>query len=714
MIDPGGSVASGGPSAQDTTGPVKQSDDNWTEILLEACRLVGRSREISISEPTITCSPDNPPEALHSIARGSSFFPRGVKLLGDWYRRDSGPLVGFIGSDRSPVALMPGSGGYDSIDPASGKAHPVDSDFAKQLLPEAFMLYRKLPDEPITSRKLVRFIMPAVTRELWVIAGVGFCAALLGFAFPLMLGHMIDSTIPHASETGIQQIALGLLVVIMAMALFSATRSFALVRLEGRIDSTIQPAIWQRLLSLPLDFFSRFTAGDLAFRSMGINAIRNILTGLTVNSVLSMVFSSVNLLLLFYLDYRLAVVALSILVLQAVYTIPILKRLLNHQIRMYEEQGRNAGEILQLLTGILKLRMAAAEDRAFNIWSRSYRSQKNAAYHAGIINAVVNAMNGFIPIASTMLLWALVIWLPHASLSTGKFLAFMAAFAGLQSAAVQMTMVMSTTLNIIPMYKRLSPILVTMPENPPGKQSPGQLDGHIELRDVSFAYDKHDEDILKGVNLEIKPGEFVAVTGTSGSGKSTMLRLLLGFNRAQTGGVYYDGKEIDCLDILQVRRQIGILIQNGKLMGGALYRCILGARNLGMDAVWEAARAVGLEDEIKALPMGMYTLVPPGGETFSGGQCQRILIAQAIIARPRIIFFDEATSALDNHSQAIVSQSIAKLNVTRLIIAHRLSTIRHADRICVLENGGIVESGTYNELMAKKEAFYRLAQRQLV
>jgi NHLM bacteriocin system ABC transporter ATP-binding protein len=704
----------GEPAERSGAEPSTQPDGGWIGLLAEACRLAGRSRRISVISPTTSCSADHPAEAVCSIGRVSGFFSRPVRLQGEWTRHDSGPLVGFLGDERLPVALIPRPGGYRWIDPRNGAANPLDSRGAEQLLPEAFMLYRKLPEESITPRRFAGFLLPGSARELWAIAGAGFGAALLGFAFPLMLGQMIDSAIPEASHGGIQQIALGLLVVVVSMALFSATRSFALVRFEGRVDSTVQAAIWQRLLSLPVDFFSRFTAGDLAFRSMGINAIRNILTGLTINSLLSLVFSMVNLLLLFYLDYRLAFAALGLLVLQTGYTVPIMRKLLRHQTRMYEQQGRNAGEILQLLTGILKLRMAAAEDRAFGVWSGTYRSQKDAEYRAGLVNVAVSALTGFSPIASTMLLYSLVIWLPHASLSTGHFLAFMAAFGGIQSAVVQMTLVMSTTLDVIPMYRRLSPILITQPENPPGKQAPGTLSGLIALRDVTFAYDQPGRDVLQHLDLEIKPGEFVAVTGTSGSGKSTLLRLLLGFSRTMTGGVYYDGKELDSLDIYEVRRQIGIVVQNGRLMGGELYRCILGERNLGLDAAWEAARAVGLEDEIKALPMGMNTVVPPGGETFSGGQCQRIMIAQAIIAKPRILFFDEATSALDNRSQTIVTESIARLGATRLVIAHRLCTIRQADRICVLENGGIVESGTYDELMEKKSAFYRLAERQLI
>ncbi|RKX63601.1 MAG: hypothetical protein DRP42_07445, partial [Tenericutes bacterium] len=254
---------------------------------MEACRRVGKSRNISIAEPPAPCSAEHPAEAIRLIARCSAFFPRRVKLIGDWYKRDCGKLVGFFGSECLPVSLMPQpSGGYNLIDSRNGTVHPIDPATAKKLLPEAFMLYRILPDKPVSVGKFVRFILPGSSRELWAIAGAGFGSALLSFAFPLMLGMMIDSVIPHAQQSGVYQIALGLLVVVLAMALFSATRSFALVRFEGRIDSTVQAAIWQRLLSLPIDFFSRFTAGDLAFRSMGINAIRNILTGLTINSAM--------------------------------------------------------------------------------------------------------------------------------------------------------------------------------------------------------------------------------------------------------------------------------------------------------------------------------------------------------------------------------------------------------------------------------------------
>jgi ABC-type bacteriocin/lantibiotic exporter with double-glycine peptidase domain len=205
----------------------------------------------------------------------------------------------------------------------------------------------------------------------------------------------------------------------------------------------------------------------------------------------------------------------------------------------------------------------------------------------------------------------------------------------------------------------------------------------------------------------------MAFVGPSGSGKSTLFRLLLGFETPGSGAIYYDGRDLADLDVQAVRRQIGVILQNSRLMTGSIFRNIVGDGTLTLDEAWEAARLAGLEEDLKTMPMGMHTVVSEGGGGLSGGQRQRLLIARAIVRKPRIVLFDEATSALDNRTQAIVSQSLKTLNASRLVIAHRLSTVMHADRICVLDKGSLVEMGSYDDLMAQGGLFRQLAKRQL-
>ena len=216
------------------------------------------------------------------------------------------------------------------------------------------------------------------------------------------------------------------------------------------------------------------------------------------------------------------------------------------------------------------------------------------------------------------------------------------------------------------------------------------------------------------MSLSVRPSESIAIVGPSGSGKSTLLRLLLGFERPNAGTVSYDGQDLATLDIREVRRQIGVVLQNGSVTPGFILDNILGAASLTLDDAWQAASMAGIAEDIQRLPMGMYTLVSEGGTTFSGGQRQRLLIARALARHPRLLFFDEATSALDNMTQSVVAESVARMQATRIVIAHRLSTVLQADRIIVMEGGRIRQVGTFRELMREEGVFKRLAERQMV
>jgi ATP-binding cassette subfamily C protein len=364
------------------------------------------------------------------------------------------------------------------------------------------------------------------------------------------------------------------------------------------------------------------------------------------------------------------------------------------------------------LGGIAKLRVSGSEVRAFVQWAQLFRRERSLAAKVRQIRVRATLLNTFMSVAPILVLYWMVTNLPSASLSTGTFLAFSAAFGMFLEGGLSLALTGVSLIRLLPMWDHARPILDTVPEIDLARPHPGTLRGHIELSHVTFRYAEDGPTILHDVSLEAKPGEFIALVGPSGAGKSTLLRMLLGFDKATSGAVYYDGHDLATVDVAAVRRQIGVVLQNGRLIADDIYSNIVGTSGRSLQQAWDAACLAGMEEDLLALPMGIHTLISEGGGNLSGGQRQRLLIARALVGRPRILFFDEATSALDNRSQKVVSESLDALHATRIVVAHRLSTIIHADRIYVLEAGRVVEVGSYAELMAKGGLFYDLAKRQ--
>jgi ATP-binding cassette subfamily C protein len=542
---------------------------------------------------------------------------------------------------------------------------------------------------------------------------MGCAGGVLALITPVLTTTLFNNVIPTGDRGKLVLVALALLVSALVSALFQITQSVAILRLENRMDAALQAALWDRLLKLPVRFFRQYTAGDLAARALGISAIRQTLTGTTTAALLGVIFALFSFGLLFAYNASLALVA-TLLVLVIVGVTSFAGYLQIRQQRpLLAVQGQLSGTVLQFLTGIAKLRVAGAEERAFAIWARGFREQKRLAFIArGIANklAVFNAAS---PVVTTLVIYAAVAWARPRSISAGTFLGFNAAFAQFLTAMLSMSAAAMAVLTIVPTYERLRPILQALPEDAAGKADPGQLRGGIEVGHVSFRYQPDGPLVLKDVSLQARAGEFVAIVGPSGSGKSTLLRLLLGFETPEAGSIYYDGQSLAGLNVQAVRRQIGVVLQNGKLMPGPIYKTIIGTSLLTLDDAWEAARLAGLKRDIERLPMGMHTVISEGGSTLSGGQRQRLMIARAVAGKPRVLLFDEATSALDSVTQDMVSTSLESLQATRIVIAHRLSTIMNADRIYVMVAGSVVQSGTYRELVDQPGPFADLVKRQL-
>ena len=692
--------------------------------VLAACRLIGAALGVPVRGNLQNGKRDmTTKDRLAAIARASRLRVREVALRDDWWRRDQGPMLAYTTEAKDPVALLPESPTvYAAVDPHTGTRRRVTAEVAATLAPFAASFYRPFPEGKLTAIKLLRFGAHGLGREFRTVAIMGVAIGCLGTLTPYFTGQVFDQLIPGAERGRLVQVCIGLIFAALGGSVFTMVRGIAVLRVEGKIDYSVQAGLWDRLLNLPLTFFRDFSAGDLADRASGIDAIRSTLSGVGVTAVLGSLTSVFYLGMLFKYNLTLAAVAVA-LVLGTILVTALCNFLqLRHQRGQYKIQGRITGLVLQLITGVGKLRTAGAEDHAFRVWAQAFSEQKRIAYKIGTIANVSGVFNAGAPILTSIVIFATLANIQAsgaangaaAGFSTGDFLAFNAAFGAFLAAMLALSSASLQMLAVIPIYERLKPILLTEPEVQEERVFPEALKGEIEIYHLQFRYKPDGPLIIKDVSIHIKAGEFVAFVGGSGCGKSTMLRLLMGFETPEAGTISYDGQDLAKLDLREVRQQIGVVLQTSRLMPTDIFHNIIGTFPLSIEDAWEAAKMAGMEEDVKGMPMGMHTVISEGGGAFSGGQKQRLMIARAIVNRPRILFFDEATSALDNRTQRQVSDSLDKMQATRIVIAHRLSTIINADRIVVFDAGQIVQSGTYQELVDQPGHFQELARRQVV
>jgi len=691
--------------------------DSAGEGLTEACRVVGEWLGIEIHEAPLSTRRNASAGPLEMIAKASRFRVRRVRLTDGWWKRDSGPILAFLTEGEAPVALIPDSPtSYCLHNPGEGTVKKVSPRLAAALSSDAFIFYRSLPDRPLSGLDVLKFCARGLTRDLnWVLL-TGAVGGILSLGTPLAFGYVFDTVIPAADRSQLTVVAAGLCVAAIAGAMVRAARNIAAIRVETRVAPSLQAAVWDRLLNLPARFFSDYSAGDLATRAMGVSIIQSALSTSFVSSLITAVFSLFSLAIMFSISPRTAAIAVGLCLVATGVVVGAGYFQFRVQQRLQSTVGKMASLLLQLIHGMAKIRVAAAEDRAFGVWASRFSVQTRLWLRSRTIQNRLDTFNAVYPTLVVALIYYLITRRsgPDPSLSTGEFLSFLAAYSALLSALLEVGSSVVAAMNVLPVYDRMRPILRATPEVDESRADPGLLRGRIEVSNITFRYKADDAPVLDAVSIHADPGEFIALVGPSGSGKSTMLRVLLGFERAEAGSVAYDGFDLESLDIQSVRRQIGVVLQDGALMPGDIFTNIIGSSiELTLDDAWEAARMAGLDKDIEDMPMGMHTVIPEGGGALSGGQKQRLMIARALVNRPRIVFFDEATSALDNPTQAIVTSSLDRLNSTRVVIAHRLSTIVNADRIYVVDRGRVVQSGSYEALMEQPGVFHELARRQI-
>ncbi len=695
--------------------PVDRDASVEDTSLADALGIVGRREGIDFKIPARSGLSDTP-VGLVDILDASGVRARRVRFRaeGNWWRGDSNAMLAFRAEDGQPVALLPGAfGRYREVDPVSKRSVRITAARAGALAQEAWMFYRPLPSGNAKPADLLRIALHGSAADLLRLVAAGLPGGLIKLVPALALGFVANHVVAGGSTGALYAVAVALAAFGLLGALLHLFQGTAMMRLEGRA-SRVEAAFWDRLMRLPPSILHRHPAGDLAMSGMTFQNLRDGLQGVVADSVLAVVFLLPVFGAIFFYDAALGVIALVFSLASLLVTVALGLRQLSPCGRMLDATRRVAGRLFQIVGGIAKLRVENAEGSAFAIWARDYREQKRAELELGAIEGHSRAFGAALPFLAAGVLLFAVVTVGDRNVPVGDFLVVYTVFIIFQGAIARLGESFGTIAAMLPAFDQMRPLLTAIPEAEVEGEPVERLGGEVLFDRVSFRYDPDGPLILDDVTIRARPGEFIAIAGESGAGKSTLFRLALGIDRPSAGAVYYDGRDLRHLNLKQVRRKIGAVPQSVRLHPQDLWDNIVAHHEEPTtDQVWQTARAAGIESEIKAMPMGMMTMVGASGAVLSGGESQRVTIARSLMGSPRIMLLDEATNWLDNESQAQVMQNLALLTSTRIVIAHRLSTLEQADRIYVMQAGKVVQSGSFKELMEVDGVFRELVRRQV-
>ena len=653
-------------------------------------------------------------EQLEYLLRPHGIMRRTVTLSKGWYKDAIGAMLGIRKSDGMVVALIPtGFSGYRYRDMETGKHVKINGKNQELFEEEAIAFYKPLPLKELGISDLMRYILGTLSPADFVMTGASALAVtLIGMLSPKLNNLLFSRVIEDGSTQILLAITVFMICVTLSSLLINGVKSLIIARINTKMSISVQAAVMSRLMSLPAGFFKNYSSGELSARAACSNSLCEMLVSVALTTGLTSVFSLVYISQIFVYAPALVIPSLFIMLATVVFT--VISALVQMKVskKKMELSSKESGMSYALISGVQKIKLSGAEMRAFARWGNLYAEEARLTYNPPMFLKINSVISSAISLAGTLMMY----WIAVSSgVSVADYYAFNTAYGMVSGAFISLAGIALTVAQIKPVMDMIEPILKEVPEISEGKQMITRLSGSIELNNVSFRYNENMPLVIDDLSLKIRPGQYVAIVGATGCGKSTLLRLMLGFESPQKGAVYVDGKDIAAVDLKSLRRNIGVVMQNGKLFTGDIFsNIIISAPWLTMDEAWHAAELSGIAEDIRRMPMGMHTMISEGSGGISGGQRQRLMIARAIAPKPKVLMFDEATSALDNLTQKTVSESLDSLKCTRIVIAHRLSTIKQCDRILVLDKGKIIEDGTYDQLIQMGGFFAELVARQRV
>jgi ABC-type bacteriocin/lantibiotic exporter with double-glycine peptidase domain len=640
-----------------------------------------------------------------------------VRLGGQWWRSLTSPLV--VETPAGPGAVVPGDRGHDLLDAATRRARRLDRRAAGEVGSTATAIARDLPADPRWWR-LLAWSLGRHRGDVWTLLGLGLVGGAAGLLLPLSTSAIFESAVPAGDLPRVAAILVVLALGSIGAGMLSLARGLLVVRIRDRSDAVLAPAVVAHLLRLRAAFFRARTTGDVVNRALSVDAARAQVDDGLFAAILTSAFGLANLAYLFGVEAALGIVGglATVCALGLTMAIHLRSRALLPE--LLEARSRSDATLLGLMQSLISWRVAGAEGRALAHWAER-QGASTAAFGARLrAISLTGPIDAAAPLFVLVAFVAAVILLPGERLRPGTAWApgtFLALYAAVAQLAIAMTALGSQLVSLSelgPLLARLRPVVTEARERPAAAQPPGRLTGEVALARVVFGY-RHDQaPLIDGLSLTVRPGELVAIVGPSGGGKSTVMRLLLGFEEPWAGSVTYDGRDLAGLDPAAVRRQLGVVLQASRPLGPTVRECVTGQRRMSDGDVWALLEEAGLGDDVRRMADRLDAQVGDHGMRLSGGQRQRLMIAAALAGRPRILLLDEATSALDNITQSVVMRTILAVTATRIVVAHRMSTVRDADRVFVIAGGGIVEEGTPAQLIALGGHFARLATRQEV
>ena len=651
-------------------------------------------------------------DRLEFLLRPHGIMRRNVNLDKGWYKDGIGAVLGTRKDDGSVVAFIPkGLSGYVYFDAATGKWVRLNKKTEALFEDEGICFYKPFPLKKLTIATLMRYIVDTLsTADFILVILATLAVSAIGLLSPKLNNLLMGTVVESENIRLLIGITIFMISVTISSLLIRAVKTLVMSRINTKMEISVQAATMMRVMSLPADFFKQYSAGELSTRAQYVQSLCSMLASTVLNTGLTSIFSLMYISQIFAYAPALVVPALIIIVVTILFSLITTFAQMKYSKKQMELSAEESGMSYALITGVQKIKLSGAEKRAYARWSNLYAKQVQVTYNPPMFLRANAAFSSIISLTGVLVMYFMAV---QSGVSVADYYAFNTAYGMVSGAFTSLASIATTVAQFKPILEMAKPIMETVPEVSEGKMVIDRLSGGIELNNVSFRYNENMPLVVDNLSLKIRPGQYVAIVGSTGCGKSTLMRIMLGFEKPQKGAVYFDGKDLNGIDLKSLRRKIGVVMQNGKLFQGDVFSNItISAPQLSMDEAWAAAEMAGIADDIRRMPMGMHTIISEGSGGISGGQRQRLMIARAIAPKPKILMFDEATSALDNLTQKIVSDSLDKLKCTRIVIAHRLSTIRQCDRIIYLEKGKIVEDGTYDELIAKNGKFAELVERQ--